>query len=42
MYVVGTSHFITKQQGNIEVRICHNQTLSDEGTVIEKLQLFVQ
>ena len=35
-------HFITKQQGNIEVRICHDQAPSDEETVIEELQLFVQ
>ena len=35
-------HFITKQQGNIEVRICRDQAPSDEEVVIEELQLFVQ
>ena len=35
-------HFITRQQGNIEVRICRDQALSNEGVVIEELQLFVQ
>ena len=35
-------HFITKQYGAIEIRICRDQAFSDEGVGIEQLQLFVQ
>ena len=34
--------FSKATNGNIEVRICHDQTFSDEGIAIEQLQLYVQ
>ena len=35
-------HFITKQQANIEVRMCKDQGFVDEGLGVEQLQLYVQ
>ena len=34
--------FPTTTVGNIEIRICHDQPFSDEGVVVEHLQLYIQ
>ena len=34
--------FPTTTTGDIEVRICHDQIFTDEGVVVEQLQLYVQ
>ena len=34
--------FPTTTTGDIEVRICHDQTFVDEGVAVEELQLYVQ
>ena len=35
-------HFTTKQQANIEVRMCKDQKFTDEGLGVEQLQLYGQ